>query len=461
MLPHFEEMKMNERKKVLILTVTAGNGHNACARAMEAQLKKLDADVKVIDFLKAWSDAQTIWTVDKGYNLAVAHALRTYNASYRRLKRRIPEKRYMLGFAQKVGLSAVQGLWKEICTFRPDVIYCTHIYPAVAISDLRMICDVPAKVYISAFDFTMCPFWEACIGVDYINLPSADFADECLRLGYRKEQFLYCGIPVDEKFLLPMEKTDAREKLGLDPAAFTVMIMFGGGQWNGGYKIFHDVLRIAETAPRPMQIIMINGHNKDEKEKIDHLIKNGKLHGVRVLNVGFTNEVETYMAAADAIVTKLGGTGATECIDRLLPIVAAKKLLPQQEAENADYLSARGAALTYKSAPELRAHLLRLMGDHAFYEGMRNALASLRKGGVAELARHVIAAPKAVYPAEMPEMPNLRKRMIVTLRHADSAARHACAHKKSKTLKAKPEKSGKCKSFKEKAEKPRASERTQ
>ena len=40
-------------KKVLILTVTAGNGHNACAKGMKRKLESTgDCEVKIIDLLK-------------------------------------------------------------------------------------------------------------------------------------------------------------------------------------------------------------------------------------------------------------------------------------------------------------------------------------------------------------------------------------------------------------------------
>ena len=43
-------------KKVLILTVTAGNGHNACAMGMKRKLESIgEVEVKVVDLLKSFS----------------------------------------------------------------------------------------------------------------------------------------------------------------------------------------------------------------------------------------------------------------------------------------------------------------------------------------------------------------------------------------------------------------------
>lgn len=359
-------MGKERKRRVLILTVTAGNGHNACARAMAEELERAGTEVKIIDYLKVWASRRTVWTVDKGYGLAVAHALPLYNLSYRRLKRRPPEERFQRKFAQKIALEGAEGLLREVYAFRPDVIYCTHFYPAAALTDLRLILPVPPKVYITAFDFTMCPFWEGCIGVDYINLPSVDLEGEALHLGYRRGQLLFSGIPVAAKFSAAADRCAARRELGLDGNAFTVMVMFGG---------------------------------------------------VRVHSVGFTDRVELYMAASDAIVTKLGGTGATECINRGLPIIAAAKLLPRQEADNAVYLREKGAALLYRNERELREQLTALLTDESLRGRMLTAQRAMAGGGVRELAAHIMAQPFAGY-GEEPDFLHLRERIAAAMKRA-------------------------------------------
>lgn len=410
-------MQEMRKKRVLILTVTAGNGHNACARAMAEELEHAGAEVKIIDYLKAWANRRTVWTVDRGYSLSVAHALRLYNLSYRRLKRRPPEERFRRKFAQKVALTGVEGLLREVYAFRPDVVYCTHFYPATALTDLRLCLPIPPKVYISTFDFTVCPFWEGCIGVDYVNLPSADFTEEFLRLGFRRGQLLYCGIPVAAKFSAAADGTAARRELGLDGSAFTVMVMFGGGQWSGGYTIFRQVVRAVQDAPVPVQVVMLNGRNEADRRRIERENAQGKFGNVRVHSVGFTDRVERYMAASDAIVTKLGGTSATECIDRGLPIVAAAKLLPQQEADNAAYLRGKGAALLYRNERELREQLTALLTDEALRGRMLAAQRALAGGGVRELAAHILAQPFAEYGAE-PDVSRLRERVEAAMKRA-------------------------------------------
>ncbi len=48
-----------QKKKILIFTVTAGNGHNACAKGMKNKLESMgqDIEVKLVDLLKSYSTA--------------------------------------------------------------------------------------------------------------------------------------------------------------------------------------------------------------------------------------------------------------------------------------------------------------------------------------------------------------------------------------------------------------------
>ena len=409
-------MGKERKRRVLILTVTAGNGHNACARAMAEELERAGTEVKIIDYLKAWADRRTVWMVDRGYSLSVAHALRIYNRSYRWLKRRPPEERFRRKFAQKIALEGAEGLLREVYAFCPDVIYCTHFYPATALTDLRLLVPIPAKCYVTLLDYSFNPFWECCIGVDHLNLPTSDLTEEALRLGYRRGQLLYSGIPVAAKFA-PADRRAARREPGLDGNAFTVMVMFGGGQWSGGYTIFRQVVRAVQDAPVPVQIVMLNGRNEADRRRIARESAQGKFGGVRVHSVGFTDRVELYMAASDAIVTKLGGTGATECINRGLPIIAAAKLLPRQEADNAVYLREKGAALLYRNERELREQLTALLTDESLRGRMLTAQRAMAGGGVRELAAHIMAQPFAGY-GEEPDFLHLRERIAAAMKRA-------------------------------------------
>ena len=383
-------------KKILILTVTAGNGHNACAKGMLNKLKEMEGDnieVKIIDLLKTYSSKLNVWTADKGYSLAMQLLPSIYDKFYNLYKRKPAYKRYSCA-GQGIALSTMAGLYKEINEFKPDVIYSTHFYGAIALTDLRLVYEVPCKVIVSNLDYVNSPFWEACVGVDCFAIPNEDFIGECEEEGFKREQLYPLGLPVREQFIKDTKKEDARKELGLENDIFTVMVIFGGGHWGGGLKIFKMLASAYKN--EKIQIIMINGRNKASYDTIEKM----KLpENIKVVNVGFTDKVDLYMSAADATVTKLGGTSATEMINKLRPMVVTKKVYGQ-ERHNLTYLTKKGITSSFKNKKELKKVLDKLRDDKEYYQSVVENEAKLRTNGIDNVAKLILNQPNAVYNDE-------------------------------------------------------------
>lgn len=379
-------------KKYLILTVTAGNGHNSCAKAMKKQLELMnqDVDVKIVDLLKEFSTKTRTWLADKGYNIAVSKLCPIYDYFYNQCKRKDPSKRYRCS-AMAVAKTTIAGLLKEIQEYQPDVIFCTHFYAGAALTAIKQVIDLPCKTVITSLDYVNSPFWEACVGVDYFNVPNEDFVEENIQEGFKKEQMLTFGLPVDSRTLVATEKSVARAELGLDNDTFTIMIMFGGGFWSGGFKIFENIIKL--LGDRKAQVIMINGRNKKGYDKIEKMKFKENL---RVVNVGFTDKVPLYMSASDMIVNKCGGLSSTEVINQGLPMLATEKI-PAQEKYNLKYLKDKGVAFSFKNKKQLKEGIFKIMDEPERRKAMAEDLAKLRRHGVENLAQFMLDLPKADY----------------------------------------------------------------
>ena len=380
-------------KKVLILTVTAGNGHNACAKSVKAKLEKEGKDeveVKVVDLLKSFSSPINVWTADKGYSFAVSKALWIYNVIFDILKDSKPENRYKCS-AQSCAVSTVTGLLKEIMDFQPDVIYCTHFYAGIALTDIKLVYKLPCKIIISSLDYEYSPFWQASIGVDYFTVPNEDFIDECLTLGFKREQILPYGLPVDERTALKIDKSQARQILGIDNNIFTIMVMFGGGYWAGGFEIFKNLLKALKG--KKAQIIMINGKNKKSFNKIE---KMKFPENLKVLNVGFTDKIPLYMSASDIIINKAGGPSLTEMINQELPMIITEKI-PAQEKYNLEYMKTKGTTLSFKNEKELKKNVISLMEDDYAREKMISNTKRLKSNGIEKVVQLILSQPNADY----------------------------------------------------------------
>lgn len=385
-------------KKILILTVTAGNGHNACANAMkDALLKSSGAEVKVADLLKSYSTKLNVWVADGGYSLAVSKLPRVYDYFYEKYMAANPEKRYSCP-SQNTVVSTLDGLFKEILSFQPDVIYCTHFYASIALTDLKLMFNLPCKCVAANLDYVNSPFWEAGIGVDYFAIPNDDFIEEFLFEGYERSQLLPVGLPVNGRTLEKTDKNEARKRLGLDEETFTVLVMFGGGFWSGGFKVFKELLKALNG--KNAQIVAINGKDKKGFKKIGRLKKRverlGGESGIKILNVGFTNEVALYLSAVDLAICKCGGTGATEIINKGVPMLITESV-PAQEKHNIVYLKGKGVALSFKNADELKKHILNLTENPDILNRMAKNTLALRKNAVFDLAEFILSLPQAGY----------------------------------------------------------------
>lgn len=380
-------------KKILILSVTAGNGHNACAKFVKEKMEELageEVEVKIVDTLKTFSTKREIWTADTGYNISVSKFLPIYHMCFKYYKN-VPSHRRWVGNTQKTAKTVVGGLLKEILEYKPDVIFCTHFYPAIAITDLKLVYNLPCKVVLTSLDYENSPFWESAIGVDYFNVPAVDFVEENIQAGFKKEQMLTLGIPVDERTLVDMSKVEARRKLGIKEDVWTAMVQFGGGHWSGGMKIFKNLIKVLKG--KKAQIIMINGRNEKDFKRIE---KMKFPEGINVVNYGFIKEVPTCLAASDIVLNKCGGLCATEMLNVGRPMVITEKI-PTQELYNLDYFKSKGCAMSFKNKKELAKAVNILYDDMALRYQMEERFKDLRTNGCLNIAKLLLSFDNANY----------------------------------------------------------------
>ncbi len=378
-------------KKILILTVTAGNGHNACANAMKKQLESYgNTQVEVVEIIKTYSSAALQFTVNKGYCFSVSKLPKIYKIFYDKYRKANPEKRYVCA-AQGAALSTVNGIYNKISQFKPNVIFCTHFYAAIALSDLKIRYNLPCKCIATILDYVVSPFWEASINIDYLTIPNSDFVNEFVFKGFKESKLLPFGIPCHTDNNSTLSKESARRKLDIDENTFTVLTMFGGGHWNGGFKLFKNILSTVNG--KNVQIIVINGKNEKNFKKISKLQK--KVN-IKILNVGYTYNIPLYLSAADVAVTKCGGVSSSEMLNAELPMVVTKKI-PAQEIYNLHYLEEKGAAVSFKTAKELKEILNEMFIKPQLLNGMRESALKLKTNAVKDVAEFILNLPEADY----------------------------------------------------------------
>jgi len=106
--------------------------------------------------------------------------------------------------------------------------------------------------------------------------------------------------------------------------------------------------------------------------------------------VGFTTEMDQYMAAADLLVGKAGGLTTSEALARHLPMALIEPI-PGQEFRNADHLLENGAAIRCNNLPAAAWKIAKLLNDRARMDRMRQAAAHMaRPTAAADIAEDAL-----------------------------------------------------------------------
>lgn len=360
-------------KKVLILTVTAGEGHNSVASSLKTKFESYDdVKVKTLDIFKEYSSKTKAFFIDDGYRAACKYALGIYNMIYKALLKRDPLKKETSP-AQKTIEKETPYILKAILDFKPDLILCTHFYGAIILTNIRKLYPLNVKIGTVLTDYCVHPFWEATTGIDYIFTPCEEVESTLISKGFKKEQIVCLGLPVKEKFSINRNKNECREKLKLNKDLFTVMLMTGGGGFGGIKNLFKSLLKVKT----PIQIIVINGKDKNSKKSISNIIKFSKPKH-KIINLGFINNIEEYMCASDCLVGKCGGISTTESLCSRLPLISISRLA-EQELANLKFLIEKNACFVIDVKHKLNKIIDEIIANPKLLEDKKKNIDKIRK----------------------------------------------------------------------------------
>lgn len=319
--------------KILILTVTAGQGHNSTAKALSECLASKGAEVRVLDTMR-YINKLLGKTVDKGYLFVSSRAKLAYKGVYRlaELRKKSTDDFNPTRITAKM-LS--QKLKKYIDSYDPDVIICTHIYAGIFVDVLKSEQKLRARSIAILTDFAFHPYWEEGDDLDYVVVPNESLYLKAREKGFHDGQILPFGIPINPKFENIADKKEAKRRLGLDPERNTVLIMGGSMGYGNIVKTVDRLDKITSD----FQIISVCGSNKSSKAKID-----ARTYSKKVLNFGFTSNIDELMDAADCIITKPGGLTSSEAMAKGLPMIIINPI-PGQEDRNTEFLVNNGCAM--------------------------------------------------------------------------------------------------------------------
>ena len=321
--------------KVLILSVTAGQGHNVTAKALSDYFKSANVQSEIFDTYKHINSVLAK-TIDKGYSFSTKNMSKLYKSWYVSIENRKDEKDYDKNSPMRAFHSFLSSkLLAELEQYKPDAIICTHILPGMLMDILKRKDLIDTPVYCVLTDFVFHPYWEEARSTDYIVTATELLNLQAFKKGYKRPQILPFGIPISPKFAKSESKQKARRSLNLDPGKFTVLLMGGGAGYGNVFETFRQI----DALNIDCQIIIVCGRNDKLKDRIDNTGKRK-----RVLCLGYTDNVDQLMDASDCIITKPGGLTTSEALAKNLPIIIINPI-PGQEERNAEFLLNNGVAM--------------------------------------------------------------------------------------------------------------------
>ena len=357
---------MKTKPRVLLLSASSGAGHVRAAQALEkAFAARGDCTVEHIDAIQYVSKLfQRIY--DKAYISMVRRAPELMGVLYDRTDQPWQHPRRRLAL-DRLNTGPMIRLLKRV---QPDLCVATHFLPAEIIAWLIARRKLSARNAIVVTDYDVHAMW-LCRTVDRYCVALDEAAEYLARIGVPREKIHVTGIPIDPLFSVPVDRTETRRHLGLDPQAVAILIAAGGYGVGPMEQLVKDLLALQ----RPWQIVAIAGKAEKVRKRLEEISRDaGKLSSgaPKLCAVGFTTEMDKFMAAADLLVGKAGGLTTSEALARTLPMALIEPI-PGQEERNADHLLEAGAAIRCNNLPAAAWKIAALLDDPARRAKMREA----------------------------------------------------------------------------------------
>jgi processive 1,2-diacylglycerol beta-glucosyltransferase len=239
---------------------------------------------------------------------------------------------------------------------RPDWAVSTHFLPAEIIAWLRAKARLATRQAIVVTDFDVQGMW-LTRHVDRYFVALDETRAHLERLGVLSASITVSGIPIDPVFAEPKDARAMRAKHGLAPDVTTILVSAGGFGVGPVEGLVHTLLEVQH----PVQLVVICGRSGELKGRLDELAAARPTKVTPALHVvGYTTEMDEYMAAADLLVGKPGGLTSSEALARGLALVIVHPI-PGQEERNADHLLEAGMAIRCNNLPALAWKIDRLL----------------------------------------------------------------------------------------------------
>lgn len=372
--------------KVLILSCNTGEGHNSSARALQAELER---EGNICDF----RDTLSLVGEATSKNVSDIYVMSTKSSLF--------GTAYKIGeFVSEHGLTKspvnlanrvyIKPLLKLIEDEGFDLVVCTHLFPAEALTEARAkgLLKVPSLFVMT--DYTCIPFLKET-NLDKYVIPHEDLIEEYVEKGMDRAKLLPIGIPVREDlFTAGIGREDARRMLsdeyGRDNTSSDSrwFLIIGGSMGHGNMDaLIGNMLALIGPEDR---IICVCGRNEERRQELEKRFEGDG----RIWALGYTDKIPLLMDASDVLFSKPGGITSTEAIVKNIPLVHIDPIAGVEDL-NAVFFHYHG--MSYRSLDPAQQALvaLRLCNDSQYRERM---LAAQRRNANPHCCEEIVKVMK-------------------------------------------------------------------
>jgi processive 1,2-diacylglycerol beta-glucosyltransferase len=363
------------KKRVLIISASAGTGHVRAAQALEKEFVRDSRVGEVIheDALKFTNKLFRDF----------------YSTLYMKLVRSAPD---VLGWVYKASDEPWKGeparvqldrlntlkLVRFIEEFDPHLTVCTHFMPAGIISHLQEKDRLRTHHSIVVTDFDCHAMWLSRTFHRYfVALDETKAHLEAL--GLPPERITVSGIPIDPIFSVPVNREQVRISYGLRPEK-TTLLLSAGALGVGPTEL---IVKRLKQLRHDVQTIVVCGKSEEVRTRVTQAVR-GQRGKFRVL--GYSDRMHELMQISDLFIGKPGGLTTSEALACGLPM-AIFSPIPGQEERNADHLLEEGAGIRCNELTTLPFKIDRLLDNPDRFAAMRKAARAM---GRPQAARTVV-----------------------------------------------------------------------
>ncbi len=354
-------------RKMTIVFFDAGGGHRNAAEALKSQLETQAEpwDVRLLNLQELLDSIDVIRRatgirIQDGYNLMLRKGwtrptpqllvlLRGLVRLYHERVVGALEKYWRQNPAELV-LSVIplfnRALAESICHATP------HAAFATLLTDLA---DCPPHFWIEPeSEFLIC-------GTERAEL-------QALEAGHARHRvFRTSGMILKARFyeMSSLDVAAEKQRMGLDPAIPTGIVMFGGH----GAPVMREIAKRLDASGQRVQLIMICGHNQKLRDELQAMHTR-----VPMVVERFTSNVAKYMGVADFFIGKPGPGSISEALQFRLPVIVERnqRTMPQ-ERYNTDWVAEKRLGIVLRSFGEIAQGVEQLLQPGTFAEFRANA----------------------------------------------------------------------------------------